>query len=50
MRPAKANRMRKISVNGEVMKFQRKLVGDGEAELSILDTPVRIKPIHCRRK
>ena len=32
------------------MKFEMKLIGDGRAELRILDTPVPIKPIHFDRK
>ena len=34
----------------EVLKFEMKLTGDGQAELRILDTPVPIKPIHFDRK
>jgi hypothetical protein len=34
----------------EVLKFEMKLIGDGQAELRILDTPVPIKPIHFDRK
>jgi hypothetical protein len=33
----------------EVLKFEMKLVGDGQAELRILDAPVPIKPIHFAR-
>jgi hypothetical protein len=34
----------------EVLKFEMKLVADGQAELKILDSPVPIKPIHFARK
>lgn len=34
----------------EVLKFEMKLIGDGRAELKILDAPVLIKPIHFDRK
>ncbi len=34
----------------DVLKFEMKLVGDGQAELKILDSPVPIKPIHFARK
>jgi len=34
----------------DVMKFEMKLVGDGQAELTILDPPVPLKPIHFARK
>jgi hypothetical protein len=34
----------------EVVKFEMKLIGDGRAELRILDAPVQIKPIHFERK
>jgi len=34
----------------DVMKFEMKLVGDGQAELKILDAPVPVKPIHFARK
>jgi hypothetical protein len=34
----------------DIMKFEMKLVGDGRAELKILDAPVLIKPIHLDRK
>ena len=37
--------------NGEeVLKFEMKLIGEGRAELRILDAPVPIKPIHFDRK
>jgi hypothetical protein len=36
--------------NDDVIKFEMKLVGDGQAELRILDSPVPIKPIHFTRK
>ena len=34
----------------DVLKFEMKVVGDGQAELRILDSPVPIKPIHFARK
>ena len=34
----------------DVMKFELKLVGDGQAELKILDSPVPMKPIHFARR
>ena len=34
----------------EVLKFEMKLVGDGGAELRILDAPVPIKPIRFERR
>jgi hypothetical protein len=34
----------------EVIKFEMKVVGDGQAELKILNSPVPIKPIHFARK
>jgi hypothetical protein len=34
----------------DVVKFEMKLIGDGRAELRILDAPVPIKPIHFDRK
>ena len=34
----------------DVLKFEMKVVGPGQAELSILDSPVPIKPIHFARK
>jgi len=34
----------------DVFKFEMKVVGDGQAELKILDSPVPIKPIHFARK
>lgn len=34
----------------DVLKFEMKLVGDGQAELTILDSPVPMKPIHFARK
>jgi hypothetical protein len=36
--------------DGDVVKFEMKLIGDGRAELRILDAPVQIKPIHFERK
>jgi hypothetical protein len=33
-----------------VLKFEMKLVGDGQAELQILDAPIPVKPIHFARK
>jgi hypothetical protein len=34
----------------DVLKFEMKLVGDGQAELKLLDTPVAVKPIHFARR
>jgi hypothetical protein len=34
----------------DVLKFEMKLLGDGRAEVRILDSPVPIKPIHFDRK
>jgi len=34
----------------DVLKFEMKLLGDGRAELRILDAPVQIKPIQFERK
>ena len=34
----------------EVLKFEMKLIGEGRAELRILDAPVPIKPIRFDRK
>jgi hypothetical protein len=34
----------------DVLKFELKLVGDGQAELRILDAPVTVKPIHFAKK
>jgi hypothetical protein len=34
----------------DVLKFEMKLVGDGKAELRILETPMPIKPIRFERK
>jgi len=34
----------------DILKFEMKLLGDGRAELKILDAPVLIKPIHFDRK
>jgi hypothetical protein len=34
----------------DVIKFEMKLIGDGRAELRILDAPVKMKPIHFERK
>jgi len=34
----------------EVVKFEMKVVGDGQADLTILDAPGPIKPIHFTRK
>jgi hypothetical protein len=36
--------------DGEVIQFEMKLVGEGRAELKILDAPVLIKPIRFDRK
>jgi len=34
----------------DVIKFEMKVVGDGQAELRILNSPVPVKPIHFARK
>ena len=34
----------------DVLRFEMKLVGDGQAELRILDAPVPVKPIHFARR
>ena len=34
----------------DVVKFEMKVAGDGQAELRILDAPVPLKPIHFARK
>jgi hypothetical protein len=34
----------------DVLKFEMMLIGDGRAEVRILDSPVPIKPIHFDRK
>jgi len=34
----------------DVLKFEMKLTGDGQAELRILDAPVPVKPIHFAKK
>jgi hypothetical protein len=34
----------------DVLKFEMKVVGDGQAELRILDAPVPVKPIHFARQ
>jgi hypothetical protein len=34
----------------DVLKFEMKLIGDGQAELTILDSPVPMKPIQFARK
>jgi hypothetical protein len=34
----------------DLLKFEMKVVGDGQAELRILDAPVPVKPIHFARK
>jgi hypothetical protein len=34
----------------DVLKFEMKLVGDGPAELRILNSPVPMKPIQFARK
>jgi hypothetical protein len=34
----------------DVLKFEMKLMGEGKAELRILETPMLIKPIHFERK
>jgi hypothetical protein len=37
-------------IDDEVLKFEMKLIGEGRAELKILDAPVPIKPIRFERK
>jgi hypothetical protein len=60
-RPDKPSPMLKPDVHGDtltfeeqddddVLKFEMKLVGDGEAELRILNSPVPLKPIRFARK
>ena len=39
-----------IKEEGDVLKFAMKLVGEWQAELTILDAPVVIKPIRLLRK
>ena len=34
----------------DVLKFEMKVLGDGRAEVRILDAPIPIKPIHFDRK
>jgi hypothetical protein len=34
----------------DLLKFEMKVVGDGQAELRILDAPVPVKPIHFAKK
>jgi len=34
----------------DVLKFEMKVVADGQAELKILDSPIPIKPVHFARK
>jgi hypothetical protein len=34
----------------DLLKFEMKVVGDGQAELRILDSPVPVKPIHFASK
>ena len=34
----------------DMIKFELKVVGDGQAELKILDSPIAVKPIHFSRK
>jgi len=34
----------------DVLKFEMKVLGDGQAELKILNSPVPLKPIHFARK
>jgi hypothetical protein len=34
----------------DVLKFELKMVGDGKAELTILESPVPVKPIHFTKK
>jgi hypothetical protein len=39
-----------IKVDDDALKFEMKWLGDGRAEVKILDAPVPIKPIHFDRK
>jgi hypothetical protein len=39
-----------IKVDDDALKFEMKLLGDGRAEVKIVDSPVPIKPIHFDRK
>jgi hypothetical protein len=34
----------------DIIKFEMKVVDDGQAELRILDSPIPVKPIHFARK
>ncbi|MGD0363376.1 MAG: hypothetical protein ABSC93_21040 [Bryobacteraceae bacterium] len=34
----------------DLLKFEMKVVGEGAAELTILDAPIPVKPIHFARK
>jgi hypothetical protein len=36
--------------NDDVVKFEMKLVRDGQAELRILNSPIRVKPIQFEKK
>ena len=39
-----------IKDDDDVLKFEMKVIGDGRAELRILDSPIQIKPIRFDRK
>ena len=60
-RPDKPSPMRNLKLQGDtltfeeedgddVLEFEMKVVGDGQAELNILNSPVPMKPIHFARK
>ena len=36
--------------DNDVLKFEMKLIGEGKAELRILEAPMLVKPIHFERK
>jgi hypothetical protein len=39
-----------VKEDDDVLKFEMKVLGDGRAELRILDPPISMKPIHFDRK
>jgi hypothetical protein len=39
-----------VKEGDDVLKFEMKVVGDGQSELKILNSPVPLKPIHFARK
>ena len=60
-RPDKPSPMRNLKLQGDtltfeeedgddVLEFEMKVFGDGQAELNILNSPVPMKPIHFARK